>query len=345
MTRRVPGLALLAVISIAGTSRRQGSVTVSGPNDEPLTSVTPSFVVQASGFAPSEHPVTLRLEIGRTPQLDQPIVDTTVAGDAATIVLQRPLPEGAPLFWRAVAYTAGRDSTRSAVSGPHTPATWLTLVSPNNPRGTAFETHTPKFIWSSAAIETPPGRWSYDIEIATAVGGRVGARAVALRDTTFTPATPLETNTSFRWAVTARLTRGDTVRRLSTATFIVLEPGRPLATLLLQNFPNPFPTAAAGVTCIWFDLHDASAVRLEVLDLRGNLVRTIVPSTAVPSPLAAGRYGRGAVGPSGEGSGCDARYSWDGTAGTGRAVPPGVYLLRLSADGGVFTRKMLLQPH
>lgn len=114
----------------------------------------------------------------------------------------------------------------------------------------------------------------------------------------------------------------------------------PRATLLFQNFPNPFPANGLLTTCVWFDLASASDVRIQVLDIRGNVVRTIVPSATVPGDLPAGRYGRG-TGDIPNGFGCDGRFVWDGTASDGSLVPPGVYLLRMRADGVDTARRML----
>ena len=114
----------------------------------------------------------------------------------------------------------------------------------------------------------------------------------------------------------------------------------PRATLLYQNFPNPFPSEGILATCVWFDLaHDAD-VRIQVLDIRGNVVHTLVPSPDIPGHLIAGRYGRG-TGDIPDGFGCDGRYIWDGTASDGSLVPPGVYLLRMRADGADVVRRML----
>jgi hypothetical protein len=112
----------------------------------------------------------------------------------------------------------------------------------------------------------------------------------------------------------------------------------PRATLLYQNFPNPFPTAESATTCVWFDLRDAADVRLDVYDLRGNHVRSLVPAAEVGGVLPAGRYGRATPGGS---SGCDPRFAWDGRASDGRTVPTGVYLLRMRAGAVDMTRKML----
>ena len=106
-------------------------------------------------------------------------------------------------------------------------------------------------------------------------------------------------------------------------------PALPTVTLLYQNFPNPFPTSGTAITCIWFDLHRASRVRLTVHDLRGTLVRSIIPSSYLSSNLPAGRFGRGNPDAN---SGCDQRFSWDGADEKGRTVPPGVYIVRLKAE-------------
>lgn len=118
------------------------------------------------------------------------------------------------------------------------------------------------------------------------------------------------------------------------------EPAPQRITVLYQNFPNPFPTPASATTCLWFDLSASTDVTLAVYDLRGHLVRTIVPSSQVQGFLDAGSYGREVVGTN---AGCDPRFSWDGRASDGHAVPPGVYLARLHADGSWQTRKMVFR--
>jgi len=114
----------------------------------------------------------------------------------------------------------------------------------------------------------------------------------------------------------------------------------PPINLLYQNFPNPFPSTASPVTCIWFDLAQRSeGVTLAIYDLRGRLVRTIVPSAGVSSKLEAGYYGRAANGPTA--GGCDPRFTWDGRGSDGVSVPPGVYLVRLHVDDAWQTKKII----
>ena len=115
--------------------------------------------------------------------------------------------------------------------------------------------------------------------------------------------------------------------------------GRPAITLLYQNFPNPFPTTASRTTCIWFDLNRATAVSLTIHDVRGNLVRTLVPNASSPQLLQPGRYGRA----SSSGVGCDPALTWDGTAADGSMVPRGVYLIRLRAAGAQSIKKAVFQ--
>jgi choice-of-anchor B domain-containing protein len=89
------------------------------------------------------------------------------------------------------------------------------------------------------------------------------------------------------------------------------------AATLGQNFPNPFnPT-----TTIDFTLAIAGPVRLDVFDVHGTLVRTLLDGVLSPGTR---------------------REEWNGTDGAGRAVPSGVYYYRLSAGRTELTRKMVL---
>ncbi len=111
----------------------------------------------------------------------------------------------------------------------------------------------------------------------------------------------------------------------------------PAVTLLYQNFPNPFAPTPGQRTCIWFDLAEDSDVRLEVRDVRGRLVRVLLPAAGFFGTVPAGRYGRGT------GTECDPVVSWDGTDAEGNVVPMGVYLLRLTAAGERVTRKIVVR--
>jgi hypothetical protein len=116
----------------------------------------------------------------------------------------------------------------------------------------------------------------------------------------------------------------------------------PAVTLLYQNFPNPFPGVATATTCIWFDLHQSSSVDLSVFDVRGNLVRRLIPSASVDGAFVAGRYGR--VG-AGSNPACDTRFAWDGRSDAGEFVPVGVYLIRLRTRTYSGVKKALFRGH
>jgi subtilisin family serine protease len=83
----------------------------------------------------------------------------------------------------------------------------------------------------------------------------------------------------------------------------------PASPTLLQNYPNPFNST----TRIMFGLPLPSIVRLEVIDVLGQIT-----SVLVDSPLAEGWH----------------EVTWNGRDGRGIAVSSGLYVYRLSADPG-----------
>jgi len=91
-----------------------------------------------------------------------------------------------------------------------------------------------------------------------------------------------------------------------------VEPG-----LMLSNYPNPFnPT-----TTIAYQLPKNGKVRLDIYNLKGQHVTTLVDEAKVAGSHTA---------------------IWNGTDSSGSSVASGVYLYRLSFDGNNQTNKMLL---
>ena len=90
----------------------------------------------------------------------------------------------------------------------------------------------------------------------------------------------------------------------------VAVPGPPGATagFLGGARPNPF----RGGTTIPFRIADAAPVRIDILDVNGRLVRTLV---------------RESVGPG------DHEIAWDGLDDAGRRLAPGAYAIRMSVKG------------
>ncbi len=319
----------------------QPRVAVTGPPESgSIRHLTPAFTIATFEFSEGDPIATLRLQVGAQGDFREPlIVDTTVAHEDSVIRLRRPLPENTPLYWRAIARTVGGSEVMSAVVGPRTTVPWLTLVFPNEPNGATLNDRQPALTWSSGTVDSPPGPWQYEVAISNAATRQVVVSQV-VTDTSFVPPVPLETNTPYRWLVTGRLGGTDTVRRESVATFVIADSDVPLATLLYQSFPNPFPTPSAQSACIWFDLHQPSLVTLDVFDIRGRRVRRLIPGEGIGSTLRAGRYGR----ESGwSDTGCDPRFAWDGLGEDGRTVPPGVYLVRLRAGEQELVKKILFR--
>ena len=91
----------------------------------------------------------------------------------------------------------------------------------------------------------------------------------------------------------------------------------PLATSLNQNYPNPFNAE----TQISFDIASTGMVRLELFDITGRTIRTLVDQTYTP-----GRY----------------RVTWDGRDGAGNEVASGMYIYRLSTGTDVMTKRLML---
>lgn len=95
------------------------------------------------------------------------------------------------------------------------------------------------------------------------------------------------------------------------------DPRLPLVTALHPNVPNPFnPT-----TRISFDLAVAGRTRLQIFNVAGALVRSLVDAD-----LPAGAR----------------QILWDGRNGAGIPVSSGVYFMRLDAPDQTFTRKSVL---
>ncbi|HVO35816.1 MAG TPA: S8 family serine peptidase, partial [Gemmatimonadales bacterium] len=303
-----------------------------GPLDSTLTSITPTFTWDAGTPPPAVQSDTIRIKVGFDTALATVTFDTTVV--ASSVRLPAAAHPGTRLYWRAIARSALGVAESTAVIGPLTVPPWVTLLSLNAPGGQSIRDSLPLLLWHSPAVSAPPGPFTYDVSIYPSSQGPqspvVSVRG--LTDTTFRPSTPLERNLPFRWRVVAHLGATDSSIVTSAGTFLVLDEQAPATTILFQSFPNPFPNRALGAntTCIWFDVAQAGDVRLEIFDVRGRLVRRLVPSDQVPGPLDVGRYGR----PAGDALGtCDPHMAWDGKDETGAFVRPGVYLYRLIAPG------------
>ena len=87
---------------------------------------------------------------------------------------------------------------------------------------------------------------------------------------------------------------------------------------LSQNFPNPFNPN----TSIEFTLGQDEFVNLNIFDIQGRLVNSLIYNSYYPS----GFY----------------KISWDGTNNMGTHVPSGMYIYKLVGENQTLTRKMVL---
>jgi len=311
-----------------------GGVTPLAPLPPTLASITPDFAWSVGAIPGFAQPVTYRLRIARDSGFTTVFVDTQLS--IAQYPLRQPQKPGAPLFWRVEAISATAESASTGVVGPITVPAWARLTSLADTGGSSTPDTQPTFTWSPTPVASPPGPFHFDVFVF-----RTGIPiplfgAGGLTDSTFQIPRPLERNATYRWELIVHA-GADTSRVAAPRPFVILDAGAPPATLLYQNFPNPFPSATRSATCIWFDLATASQVELDVLTLRGGIVRHVLPSPSVPAILPPGRYGRGTTGA----SLCDERFTWDGRADDGEWLPAGVYLYKLKVGGLIQFKRLV----
>jgi len=322
------------------------TVVLTAPAATTLPSITPAITVRASGFG-AARPFRIAVQVALQADFSGALVlDSTFASSDTLVAVQitRPLPNDAIVYLRAIVEPPLGPAVTSAVIGPKRVPLWLSLITPNSPTGDIFDTRRPLFVWRSAAVSPLVGTWTYELEITSQ--GRTEVAASGLRDTTFRPTVDLQANTSYRWNVRATLGALATVKVINQGSFLIIDPPLPVSTIFYQNFPNPFPSAVSFATCFWFDIGDqvgqGGRVSIDVLDIRGNFIRSVLSPNDATLIFAPGRYGRGAPG---AGSNCDNRFVWDGTGADGRTVAPGVYLIRFKAGNSApIFRKAFFRP-
>ena len=315
---------------------------VAGASGGVFTTLAPVFRWDAPAIHPRAGAVRYRLEIATDPQFEQVIYADTTSD--TSLALRRPLRRARELWWRVVAETEVGVRHASPPAGPLQMPAWVRLDSLNRPSGMFIRTTRPRLAWSPIDAPPPLGPLEFDVQILSALTGEVVQTIARLKETAVTVPEPLAYNHPYRWRVIARAAGevADTVE--SAAPFVVTSTTQPGATVLYQNFPNPFPRRDLGETSttIWFDLARHGPVELAVYDLRGRLVRRLIPAAGCGRvELPPGLYGR-------EGLGSDdpcVLTRWDGRDDAGREVPPGVYILRLRASGAQQTRRVLFLPN
>ena len=269
-----------------------------------------------------------------------------VAG--AVVLMKQTHPTFGPIEIRDALRLAGSNArTPDSNRGWGTPDVALAATFPQGitltePSDSLLATTSPRFAWSAPNVPGFAQPVRYNLMIA-----RDTTFANPLIDTVVTGTQveaprSLTPGTRFFVRITARAADSVTLRVQPATRYTVTgldEPAPPL-TLLFQNFPNPFPQRSTGQssTCIWFDVSTSGRVRLDILDLRGHVVRNLVPGSVFGTELSAGRYGRQAQGAT---TGCSPDFSWNGTATNGEMAPQGVYLVKLETPDGTFFKRIV----
>ena len=102
-----------------------------------------------------------------------------------------------------------------------------------------------------------------------------------------------------------------------TTDYVAAAGDLPAPMALGQNYPNPFNP----MTTIAFTLDRSGPVKLQVFDVQGHLVRTLVNEIRTAGPY---------------------RVDWDGKDNAGRTAAAGLYMYRLAAGDVVQQKKMTL---
>ncbi|MCK4416712.1 MAG: T9SS type A sorting domain-containing protein, partial [Candidatus Latescibacteria bacterium] len=98
--------------------------------------------------------------------------------------------------------------------------------------------------------------------------------------------------------------------------------GAPAATVLRQNWPNPFDITKSSKTTISFDLRSPAEVILSIYSVNGQLVKREELGWLSPNSYD--------------------NFSWNGKDQQGRPVASGIYFYQIKASNFSDTKKMLL---
>ena len=309
-----------------------------------LTTVAPTFSWNAPLIHPTFRPIRYTLEIATDSMFDR-IVFADTATSATQLTVRRALQPAPRLYWRVRAESVLGAVRTTLPARPVTMPPWVRLTTLADPQVVFTDSVRPEFRWESLAAPAPVGPFEFELQVLSA-SGQVVQRITRAISPLRLPV-PLTPNQSYRWRLIARTQLIGTVRDSfvveSPSPFVVTSTSAPPATLLYPSFPNPFPRNGVAIASIWFDLAQRTPLELAVHDLRGRLVRRLIPADPSCGEIAldAGIYGRG-----NEGAATDPCIltHWDARDQDGAFVLPGVYLLRMRANGREQVQRVLYNP-
>jgi hypothetical protein len=312
-----------------------------------LTTVVPTFRWETPLVSSAMRPIVYTVQVARDSAFQNIIYSDTVR-EASVHTARAPLQPADRAWWRVVAVSETYGVQR--VSPPR-PAfripPWVRLLSYNDPEPVFTDSVRPLLSWAPLSAPAPVGPFTYDVEVLSVATGLVVQRMPNLTTSTVRVTDPLTPNMAYRWRVIVRTRTGATHTVESIAPFVVQSSEAPPATILYRPFPNPFPQfGVSDATSLWFDIQRQGPVELNVYDLRGRLIRRMIPASTSCGPvsLPPGLYGRGSDRINvPEGPDC-AVTRWDGRDEYGRTVGAGVYIFRLRANGVTDVQRVLFQP-
>jgi len=180
-----------------------------------------------------------------------------------------------------------------------------------------MQTNQPQFFtWFDSFSSFSPGRLDFFIYSDSAIESEKGF-------VLFTPTMNSDTLSAYNLQPDDAVTATDHLPvvsdfELQTATSIDIAAISPPQSFSLgQNYPNPFNPA----TVIEFSLPERQQVKMDIYDISGRKIRTLIERT-----MAAGAH----------------KTVWDGRNDNGEHVSSGMYIYRMTAGAYKFSKKLIL---
>jgi serine protease AprX len=312
-----------------------------------LTTVLPTFRWETPLVHARMRPILYTVQVARDSAFTDVVYSDTIR-EASLLTARAPLLPLERAWWRVIAEAPTGVQRVSPPQPRFRVPSWVRLLSYNEPEAVFTDSLRPTLSWAPLAAPAPVGPFTYDVHVISVATGQVVQQMLGLTTSSVRVPDPLVPNLAYRWRVIVRTQTGVSEIVESLAPFVVISDEAPPATILYPPFPNPFPNFATGITGmrVWFDLHEDGPVELHVYDLRGRLVRRLIPARADCGAvtLRAGLYGRGSQPINADAAPGCALSAWDGSHERGHRVAAGVYVVRLRAAGVTDVKRVLFMP-
>jgi len=298
--------------------------TITGPPEAPLlvSPVNNSTAIATDtllGWQESAGAETYQIQVSGSFDFDTVMYDTN--GIAESFFEIANLQYGSEYFWRVRAENSRGKSPWSTVwqfTTIHPAPTAPILVSPNN--GTVDVTDDVVLLWNSVSTA-----YSYRIQIFNSEDSSTAIIDNPEVQNTFYKPINLLAHTTYFWRVRAVNGAGEgdwsDMWSFTTGDIVSVERVKnniPTVFSLDQNYPNPFNP----VTTIRFALPADLTVRLEVYNVLGQYITTLIDGVY----HTAGYY----------------ESIWDARDASGKIIPSGIYIYRITAGDFIETKSMIL---